>query len=121
VFPDRIDSVGTFATGTYLECAQQFEFVLSRNGYNCTADALEAALTQISDFASCSDSAHYVLICGTGAVFAERRELGLKLALATVDTQASADYFAKRLNLTFDFAEGTISGRAAKPARAPID
>lgn len=123
IFPGGLDPAGAFAVGTYDECAIRFREVLLRYGYGPGAGEIADALSQISDAASCADTAEYLEICDTANMLAELRGHGLRLGLVTADTQMAADYCVRRLGLNglFDFTEGARAGIPAKPHRASID
>jgi phosphoglycolate phosphatase-like HAD superfamily hydrolase len=122
VFPKYIDPTGAFVGGTYDECGAVFARVLTRHGYAFSEREIAARLREISDSASCSDTAHYREVCELSGLFKELRELGVKTGLVTCDTQTAADYAVDRLALRgwIDFVEGAppIEGRP-KPHRDP--
>jgi phosphoglycolate phosphatase len=99
-----------------------FARVLARHGYIFSEGAAAARLREISDRASCSETARYCEVCGLKELFRELRTLGVKTGLVTCDTQTAADYAVDRLALRgwIDFIEGAPPTRGhPKPHRDP--
>jgi phosphoglycolate phosphatase-like HAD superfamily hydrolase len=108
VSPSLTDPSGAFACGTYDECGVAFTRVLARHGYIVSEKDVATRLREISDKASCSDTARYLEVCGLRELFGELRSRGIKIGLVTCDTQKAADYAVNRLGLRncIDFVEG---------------